>query len=113
DLAPLANMRWLRACRDELPRNLLLVQLAKSGLEISYFENGVLRKTGYTPLHMAQFKERPDYPYPDPLTPVLMEAQEIERYGKALLKELERYLDCLGKEEIFPTECVLTGEGID
>ncbi len=112
DLVPLANMRWLRSCR-EIPRQLIVAHLTKTGVEISYYEHEVLSRTRYIPLNMALFKEKPDCPFPDPLTPVLKEAAEIERYGKSLLTELDQELDAYSREGIFPTECVLTGEGLD
>lgn len=113
DLVPLANLRWLRFCQEEFPRQFIVAHLTKTGVEISCFEHEVLSKTRYIPLNMTLFKEKPDCPFPDPLTPVLKEAAEIERYGKSLLTELDQELDAYSREGIFPTECVLTGEGLD
>lgn len=114
DLSSLGLYRWLSYNADILPTQLLTLHFSVNGVECSWFKDGDLQAVSFLSLEMSTFRDGPDHPHPDPLKPILLSEEEVERYGKELLplvnEQVEQWKKKLGWE---PTQWILTGDGID
>ncbi|MCS1351440.1 type IV pilus biogenesis protein PilM [Mechercharimyces sp. CAU 1602] len=112
-LAPLGLYRWLDL-HMQLAENVMLLQIAKTRVEISLVIQGNLIEWKSIPLSVSMDDDQIYRPQMDSLKPVVRDEEEISVYGERLLIQLEEIVDgWKANHSIDIMEWVLSGEGID
>lgn len=115
DIASFSLYRWVNAYRGIGSPQALILQISKTGVELSYFSDNQLIDTETLSLPLTDYMLGEDRPHPDPLNPQLELEEEINQYGEALLGQLHEVMD-QKKKRMFAcpqAEWILSGEGLD